>query len=343
MDFDVIGKIEYPKNNMKIGRGPIIVQGWTFSKQTENLEILIYLDNKFVEISRWGLARYDIWEKNQENNSFESGFISKIKNVEEGTHTIRVDIKVDGKIHSLQEVKIETSKTRDIPNDFRGKILACGSKGAFKKLGKQYVRSFKEITNLHPDGKVLEIGCGMGRFAVALTKYLDSNGKYFGFDIVPYQIEYCQKNIEKRYSNFEFLIADICNKLYNKNGKYQASDYKFPFKDNTFDLIFLHSVFTHMILKDIQNYLKEISRMLKPGGYCCISYILLNKKDGVKHPRDNKFTKKIEGYFIRNEKMPESAIAYDENDIRTIYKDNKLQIIEPTSYAGSHDVIFARK
>ncbi len=270
MNLEVIGKIEYPKNNMKIGRGPIIVQGWAFSKQSENLDLLTYLDDEFVEISRWGLARYDIWEKNQENNSFESGFVSKLNNVKEGTHTIRVDVKVDGKIHTLQEVKIETSNERDTPNDFRGKIIACGKQWDVNKLKKKYIYSFKEIANFHPDGKVLEIGCGMGRFSVALTKYLDSNGKYFGFDIVPDQIEYCRKNINKRYPNFEFSIVDIYNKLYNKNGKYKASDFKFPFNDNTFDLIFLHSVFSHILWEDIQNYLKEIARMLKPGGYCCI-------------------------------------------------------------------------
>ena len=41
---------------------------------------------------------------------------------------------------------------------------------------------------LQPGHRVLDVGCGVGRLAVALTSYLNTDGRYEGFDIVPEQI-----------------------------------------------------------------------------------------------------------------------------------------------------------
>ena len=51
----------------------------------------------------------------------------------------------------------------------------------------------------------------------------------------------------------------------------------FPCADNSFDLVFLTSVFTHMFAGDVENYLSEISRVLKPGGKCLITWFLLDE------------------------------------------------------------------
>jgi ubiquinone/menaquinone biosynthesis C-methylase UbiE len=138
--------------------------------------------------------------------------------------------------------------------------------GDFEKIGKEILQTLIEIGGLKPSERVLDVGCGVGRVAIPLTKYLKDNGSYEGFDVVPKEIKWCQKNISPRFPNFNFQLADVYNKAYNPYAKHEASKYKFPYDDDTFDFVFLTSVFTHMLTKDMENYLSEIVRVLKKGG-----------------------------------------------------------------------------
>ncbi|MBD0361051.1 MAG: class I SAM-dependent methyltransferase, partial [Nitrososphaeraceae archaeon] len=127
--------------------------------------------------------------------------------------------------------------------------------GDFEEIGRDLLHSLIEIAGLKPNERVLDVGCGIGRVAIPLTYYMKGNGCYEGFDIVPHEIKWCKKNITSRYSNFHFQLADIYNGVYNPAGKYKASNYKFPYKDESFDFVFLTSVFTHMLTEDMENYL----------------------------------------------------------------------------------------
>ena len=58
-------------------------------------------------------------------------------------------------------------------------------------------------------GRVLDIGCGVGRIAIPLTGYLGGGGQYDGFDVVPGGIAWCEKNISIPFPHFRFELADI--------------------------------------------------------------------------------------------------------------------------------------
>ena len=45
-----------------------------------------------------------------------------------------------------------------------------------------------------------------------------------------------------------------------------AAPIQLPLADRAFDVIFLYSVFTHMLSPDVERYLSEIARLLAPGG-----------------------------------------------------------------------------
>ena len=95
-------------------------------------------------------------------------------------------------------------------------------------------------------------------------------------DIVKAGVQWCQERYRERYAKFHFDMIDVYNKFYNANGKYSASEFVFPYEDSSFDFIFLTSVFTHMHLPDVEHYLSEISRMLKPNAKCFATFYLLN-------------------------------------------------------------------
>lgn len=157
----------------------------------------------------------------------------------------------------------------------------------FERVGKEFLEHFKNA-GLKPGDNVLDIGSGIGRMAIPMIKYL-KNGQYFGFDIDKRGIEWCQKNLTPKYPNFHFDFVNIFNKYYNKKGDLQSSEFKFPYKNDFFDFVFATSVFTHMLTKDVEHYMEEIHRVLKPGGIAFLTFFAMddetkaNIKSGKTH------------------------------------------------------------
>jgi ubiquinone/menaquinone biosynthesis C-methylase UbiE len=207
----------------------------------------------------------------------------------------------------------------------------------FVKIGNKVLQLLTEHGGLEPDHQILDVGCGIGRVAVPLTRYLVDTGSYAGFDIVPSGIDWCRKNIASRHSNFKFEVADIYNKYYNPSGKYQACEYRFPYPDQSFDFAFLTSVFTHMLRADVENYLAEVARVLKPGGRCFATFFLLNARSSeVMLSGQARFTfdVRLDGCYTVDPKVPETVIAYEEAHIRDLYQRYSLDIMEPIRHGG---------
>jgi len=208
--------------------------------------------------------------------------------------------------------------------------------GDYTQIGEEFFQYFVDIAGLRPRERVLDIGCGTGRMARPLTRYLKT-GSYDGIDIVASSIEWCQQAYAHRYPNFHFHFADIYNKAYNPTGNYQASEYRFPFETSSFDFVFLTSVFTHMLPQDMENYLSEITRVLRPGGRCLITYFLLTP-DSLKFieekASDIDFRYTLQGCRVKDKGVPEAAVAYDESRIRELYEKHELNVSEPFRYGS---------
>lgn len=210
-------------------------------------------------------------------------------------------------------------------------------KGNFKKIGDEFVQYFIDKAGLKKTDSVLDIGCGIGRMAIPLTKYLSKEGSYEGMDIVAKGIDWCSQKITPRYPNFRFQLSDVYSELYNPGGRFKSTEYKFPYDDKLFDFIFLTSVFTHVMPDEVENYLSEIARVLKPGGTCFITFFLLNE-DSLNHV-DKKlssfsFSHRYGNYSIEDESAPLYAVAYQENFIRNLYYKFGLKIKQPVYYGS---------
>lgn len=204
----------------------------------------------------------------------------------------------------------------------------------FTEVGEEFFGYFVNLGGLKSHHRVLDVGSGTGRMALPLTKYL-KDGSYEGIDIVRASVEWCQKTYAPRYPKFRFHFSDIYNKEYNPQGKEKASEYEFPFETASFDFVFLTSVFTHMLPEDMENYLSEIARVLKNGGRCLITYFLLNAEslklieEGASF---HNFEYKLQNCRVEREQVPEYAVAYDENVIRSLYEKYGLTVSEPVYY-----------
>lgn len=207
----------------------------------------------------------------------------------------------------------------------RGQIF-IGS-GDFQKQGNHLLDLVIKYTHLKPDGKILDIGCGIGRLAVPLTRYLNVDGQYDGFDIVKKGIDWCNKKIAAKYPNFHFLYVDLKNDLYNLSTDTEARFFQFPYPRNSFDCVVLTSVFTHMMPDDVDSYLKQIALVMKDNGRCLATFFLLNE-DVRKQMNEDKtsfqFLYNFENYSLMNQKVKEANVAYEEDHLLKMLKKNGL-------------------
>jgi ubiquinone/menaquinone biosynthesis C-methylase UbiE len=200
--------------------------------------------------------------------------------------------------------------------------IFTGSVDNFKTSGEAVARRLVEYAGLLPTSTVLDVGCGIGRVAIPLTEYLTESGRYEGLDIVPDGISWCNENITPRYPNFRFSLADVYNKEYHPHGKAEAKNYRFPYADNTFDVVILTSVFTHMLPAEVENYMSEIVRVLKPNARCYITHLLIDDISRVSMEAghsDTLFKHHIPPYWLVDDKIPELSVGYDLTYVRELH------------------------
>jgi SAM-dependent methyltransferase len=184
--------------------------------------------------------------------------------------------------------------------------------GDFRRIGDDLLSLLVELGRLRPDERVLDIGCGTGRVARPLTAYL-GKGSYDGLDIVGRSIAWCRRAY-RDFPSFRFHHADLFNRAYNCAGADIAAEYRFPFDDASFDFVLLTSVFTHMLAHDTRHYLREIARLLAPGGRVFITAFLLDEasRNAIEAGRaDFEFGHEREGCFVERADIPEAVVAYD--------------------------------
>ena len=175
----------------------------------------------------------------------------------------------------------------------------------FAIRGSTIARLLTDNAGLKPHEKVMEIGCGCGATALPLTKVL-KDGNYTGLDIDKISIKACKKNVLLKKSKFIFEWMDVYNTIYNPESTTIVQSYRFPYSDASADVIFLASVFTHMLPDDVSHYIREISRMLHPNGRCFFTTFLMDygHEGYIDFPFDHGI------YRLHKETLPEKAIGY---------------------------------
>lgn len=182
------------------------------------------------------------------------------------------------------------------------------------ELGSEFV-SILQRCGLKKSDHILDVGCGLGRIAYALAYYLDSTGRYDGFDIMPSLIQRAQSFITPWFPNFQFQWVNVYNGVYNPTGVIKPSRFKFPYPDNTFDFVVLTSVFTHMLPEDLRHYLSEIKRVLRPGGKCMTTCFLLNNESISLLTQGKSYLPIVHPYgdcFVSSLLNLEGAVGYEE-------------------------------
>ncbi|BBK43594.1 hypothetical protein STVA_36140 [Allostella vacuolata] len=155
----------------------------------------------------------------------------------------------------------------------------------FHRVGRRYRQFLVEDAGLAPHHLLLDIGCGTGRIAIALADYLEPPGGYVGFDVWREGVEWCRQEIGRRRPEFTFVHADVDEPHLNPAGTLPIEDWRFPATDGSVDRALALSVFTHLDGLTARHYLRELARVLKPGGKALLTFFLIDQA-GEEHLRD---------------------------------------------------------
>ncbi len=151
--------------------------------------------------------------------------------------------------------------------------------------------------------------------------YLSEDGQYYGFDILKSEINWCNKKY-KSYSNFSFDSFSIKNDLYLTNADQEAKDFVFPYEANSFDYAILISVFTHMQVGAVENYIDQISKVLKPGGLVYASFFLTDEdKDYPLFPHS------YDKFCLHNSRVKNANVAFRRDYISDLANLHALEIV----------------
>ena len=140
-------------------------------------------------------------------------------------------------------------------------VAVAGGAGQawFSERGQADAAKFMALaadTGVRTEGRldVLDWGCGCGRIARWLAPDVTARGGAFtGCDLNPKLVAWCAANLPGRYA---------------ANGLQPP----LPLEPESVDLVYAHSVLTHLTEDTARAWLAEIARVLRPGGAALLTF-----------------------------------------------------------------------
>jgi 2-polyprenyl-3-methyl-5-hydroxy-6-metoxy-1,4-benzoquinol methylase len=117
-------------------------------------------------------------------------------------------------------------------------------------------------------GKALEIGCGIGKFSVAIASQLD---ELIGIDISSVAIERAREKQSEQLPHLDQKVSYLAVNV----------DDPFPFEKEEFDVVFIVAVLEHVL--DVFHVMDEVKRVCKSGGSV---FITVPNAAYLRHVRD---------------------------------------------------------
>lgn len=174
------------------------------------------------------------------------------------------------------------------------------------------IRQLKKLGFVFKNSRVLDLGCGTGR---NMLPFLERGATVTGYDIAPTAIGIAREALHEFSVDSELVVRSIGQ--------------KFLVSDNSIDIV-LDVTASHALLQNERgNYLREISRVLRSGGYVFIRTLA---KEGDKNALA--LIKKFPGpepntYILPGLQLTEHVIT--RTQLAEDFKDFELISIKKTS------------
>jgi ubiquinone/menaquinone biosynthesis C-methylase UbiE len=170
----------------------------------------------------------------------------------------------------------------------------------------------KKLKNLS-GGKILDVGTGSGELLPCLMEGFKDYSEIIGIDCNESKIKDLKKRFNDKKLNFYIMDAN-----------------KMSFEDNTFDTVCISNTLHHLKDEDITIVLKEMNRVLKPGGLFIICEMY----------RDNQNEKQMSHVLLHHLSAEIGRIngdihnnTYKRDEIIEIVKNKGLNVIDTWDYA----------
>jgi SAM-dependent methyltransferase len=148
-------------------------------------------------------------------------------------------------------------------------------------IAQEVVTVIEQYAKLRPGDSILDVGCGCGRIATALTQYIDRESCYVGIDIVPGLIDFARSFITPRYPSFKFLLLNESNQTYDswrrQEGEMGIATLAEAVSAQSIDLAISVSLFTHLDFAPALAMLTSIHRVLKDDSRVFMTVFVLDR------------------------------------------------------------------
>ncbi len=183
---------------------------------------------------------------------------------------------------------------------------------------------------------IFDFGCGCGRVARQLLLQSEAAvGYYLGVDLFAESIEWAQQNLSQTNPLFNFKHHDVFNAQFNPLSKHEFAPLET--ENEQFSLVTATSVFTHIIERNLENYLSECRRIMSCDGIFRATWFLFDK---ASFP----MMQESQNCLYINVDDPTNATIYDYNYVRSMYRKHGMTItaIIPPAVRGFQWLLFAR-
>jgi SAM-dependent methyltransferase len=146
------------------------------------------------------------------------------------------------------------------PPDLLVTVVGTAGQDWFSQTGRRHAQAILRLAGeagLAADGplSVLDWGCGCGRLARWIAADIAARGGEFqGCDLNPKLVAWCRENLPGRYF---------------RNGLKPP----LSLPDASVDLVYAYSVLTHLTEPTTRAWLRELRRVLRPGGIAVLTYL----------------------------------------------------------------------
>jgi len=188
-------------------------------------------------------------------------------------------------------------------------------------IAQEVVTAIEKYAKLNAGDSILDVGCGCGRIAAALTQYVDQKSHYVGIDIVPGLIDFARNFITPRYPSFEFLLLNQGSTSYDswrqKGAETGIATLTEAVPAESIDLAISVSLFTHLDYPAALEMLTSIHQVLKNDGRVFMTVFVLDAiaRDSIEAGRTPfSFKQRTPGgkLFAERSDDPTFAVAYND-------------------------------
>lgn len=143
-------------------------------------------------------------------------------------------------------------------------------------------------TRLKKTSRVLDVGCGAGHTSAFIAKNYGCS--VTGVDISSEALDRVKSfyGNEPFFKRMSFEVGDACN---------------LPYSDGYFDVVLCESVL--FFVADKETALKEMSRVVKPGGFLALNELCLTEKDGLQNIKDYFLRPEFGGFITKSRNLEE--------------------------------------